>query len=325
MRMARLVVLLAVALTADGLSSIETRVRQALFRYSGSLRPGAVLPPPPVPAHIVKPEYASAAPSAVGSATVSAGVIPVLDDPAALAAIREAGRVAGEVRDLGGALVAPGVTTHEIDEAVHAASIARDCYPSPLRYRAFPRSCCISVNEVVCHGIPDDRPLADGDIVNVDVTCYTRAGYHGDCSATFAVGAVDARSRELLAAARGALEAGIAVCGPGVAYAAIGAAIDDYLAPTRFATLPGMCGHGIGRKFHQAPVVRHVRSADRTVMLPGHVFTIEPPLLENKQRQVVTWPDQWTICSADGGRSAQFEHMVLITEDGAEVLTRSGA
>ena len=115
------------------------------------------------------------------------------------------------------------------------------------------------------------------------------------------------------------------MCGPGVAYAAIGAAIDDYLAPTRFATLPGMCGHGIGRKFHQAPVVRHVRSADRTVMLPGHVFTIEPPLLENKQRQVVTWPDQWTICSADGGRSAQFEHMVLITEDGAEVLTRSGA
>jgi len=234
--------------------------------------------------------------------------------------MREACAIAREVLDIAGAAVAPGVTTDEIDAIVHAETLKRGAYPSPLNFRGFPKSVCTSVNEVVCHGIPDDTVLRDGDIVNVDVTCYI-GGVHGDLSETFAVGTVDTAGRRLVKATHDALQAAIAICKPGVPYKAIGAAIDEVIAPTGLAIPRGFVGHGIGHAFHMAPNVVHHTNEDRNgVMAVGHTFTIKP-IVNEGVAEVIEWPDKWTIVTKDGGRSAQFEHTLLIVEDGVEVLT----
>eukprot|EP00160_Parvularia_atlantis_P001660 Unigene11342_Nuclearia_a/m.34633 Unigene11342_Nuclearia_a/g.34633 ORF Unigene11342_Nuclearia_a/g.34633 Unigene11342_Nuclearia_a/m.34633 type:complete len:222 (-) Unigene11342_Nuclearia_a:75-740(-) len=213
-----------------------------------------------------------------------------------------------------------GVTTDEVDRKLHAFMLARDLYPSPLNYKGFPKSVCTSVNNVVCHGIPDTRPLADGDIVNVDVTVYTRAGYHGDSSRTFLVGDVDEPGRAVVRAAHDAMMRAIDACRPGEPVNVIGNAIEDHVQALGFSTNRIFCGHGINRDFHTDPLVHHCRNNDMRRLEPGMVFTIEPIVNQGTTR-VWHWADGWTIATLDGARSAQFEHMVLITDRGVDVLT----
>jgi len=235
--------------------------------------------------------------------------------------MREACRIAREVLDIGGRAVAVGVTTDQIDEAVHKACIERGAYPSPLKYRLFPKSVCTSVNEVVCHGIPDSRPLESGDIVNIDVTVYYK-GYHGDVNETYPVGEINDESRRLIEAAYESMMKGIAICKPGVPVEEIGNVIEDYVNPLGFVPNRRYCGHGIGRLFHTDPCVCHyAHSKTPGVLKAGMVLTVEPMIQAGKSGDEL-WPDDWTVVTKDGKRSAQFENTILITEDGAEILTK---
>ncbi|EED95173.1 predicted protein [Thalassiosira pseudonana CCMP1335] len=237
--------------------------------------------------------------------------------------MRIAGRAAREVLDLAGREVRPGITTDEIDRIVHEATLARGGYPSPLNYHNFPKSCCTSVNEVICHGIPDDRPLEKGDIVNIDITCYVN-GYHGDCSEMFVVGgeeAADAKARHLLQATYDCWVKALNFVKPGNDYKDIGAIIEDHVVAEGFNTVKSFCGHGIGSVFHTNPNILHYRNSEPAgKMAPGHTFTIEPMICEGEASYLM-WPDDWTATTRDGGRSAQFEHTLLITKDGVEALT----
>ncbi|OJA09888.1 hypothetical protein AZE42_06749 [Rhizopogon vesiculosus] len=235
--------------------------------------------------------------------------------------MRAAATFARNVRKYAGSLVQPGVTTNSIDAAIHDFIIAHDAYPSPLSYKGFPRSCCTSVNNVVSHGIPDDRPLHDGDIINIDITVYLNQ-YHGDTSETFIVGDVDEPGRDLVRATNAALEAGIAACGPGRPFNAIGRAIHEATRNTRYAVCPAFAGHGIGTVFHRPPWIQHTLNDEPGVMLPGHCFTIEPAVIQGSNPSVWLFPDGWTASTENCARSAQAEHMILITETGADVLTR---
>ncbi|KNE58461.1 methionine aminopeptidase, type I [Allomyces macrogynus ATCC 38327] len=224
---------------------------------------------------------------------------------------------------LAASLVHEGATTAAIDAAVHAAVVNAGAYPSPLLYQgSFPKSICTSVNNVMAHGIPDEHPLQAGDILNIDVTVYLN-GFHGDCSAMFAVGQIDQASTDLIAATRSALDAAIAACEPGAPFSVIADAIGRVAAEARFAVSPDMCGHGIGRDFHCAPIVHHVPTpaAGDLTMEPGMAFTIEPILCQGSPAFVM-WPDAWTVVTKDGGRSAQYEETLLVTEDGIEIVTK---
>ena len=215
-----------------------------------------------------------------------------------------------------------GVTTDELDAVCHQATIQRGAYPSPLNYHGYPKSLCTSVNEVICHGIPDSRPLADGDIVNLDVTVYVE-GVHGDTNATFGVGRVDDESQRLIVVTRECLERGIDAVKPGRPISDIGRAIQRHAEEAGFGVVRNYCGHGIGEVFHSRPQIPHYYepSAD-TVMEPGMTFTIEPMITAGSWRHLL-WEDGWTAVTADGRRTAQFEHTILVTESGADVLTRA--
>jgi methionyl aminopeptidase len=237
-----------------------------------------------------------------------------------LARIRRACRAAAEVLAEGGRAVRPGVTTDAIDEIVHEACVARGGYPSTLNYLGFPKSLCTSVNEVILHGIPDSRPLRPGDIVNLDVTIYLD-GVHGDCSATFLVDEVEEDSRRLVRVTRECLHAGIAAVQANRPIGDIGAAIERHASANGFGVVRAFCGHGIGEDFHMDPQVLHYHDPRaRTPMEEGMVFTIEPMLTTGRPEHVL-WNDGWTAVTADGGRAAQFEHTVLVTAGGAEILT----
>ncbi|KIY49138.1 methionine aminopeptidase [Fistulina hepatica ATCC 64428] len=235
------------------------------------------------------------------------------------ARIREAAQLARSVRDFSGSM--PGVTTHDIDEAVHDFIVARGAYPSPLRYQGFPKSCCTSINNVAAHGIPDSRPLEEGDIINIDITVYLN-GYHGDTSQTYLVGNVNAQGRELVELTNEALEAGIRVCGPGRPFKAIGGAIQGCLKGKNVCISSALTGHGIGTAFHKPPWIIHHRNDEPGVMQPGDCFTIEPCIIQGTDQSVWIFPDGWTISTENCARSAQAEHMVLITDQGYDVLTR---
>ena len=278
------------------------------------LRPGTVSPMRPVPPGIPRPPYAE-------SGEPPPGREAAVKSPEVIARMRVAGRIAAEILREAGALVAPGVTTDEIDAAVHEATIARGAYPSPLNYHGYPKSVCTSVNEVICHGIPDDRPLEDGDIVNLDVTAYVD-GVHGDTNATFLVGQVDAGSRRLVQVTRECLDRGIAVVRPGRPLSAIGRAIEEHATKAGYSVIRTFVGHGIGEQFHGEPSVLHYYEPRYTTpMEVGMVFTIEPMIAMGDHREVI-WPDGWTAATVDGLRTAQFEHTLVVTEAGAEVLTR---
>jgi methionyl aminopeptidase len=235
--------------------------------------------------------------------------------------MRVACHAAAEVLAEVGAAVAPGVTTDHLDELAHQAYLDRGGYPSTLNYHGYPRSLCTSVNEVICHGIPDDRPLEDGDIVNLDVTIYLE-GMHGDCSATFLVGDVDDASRRLVEVTQECLALGIAAVRPGRPVSDIGRAIDGHASANGLGVVRAFVGHGVGETFHCDPHVPHYyEPGARTVMRPGMFFTIEPMITMGTWRHVM-WDDGWTAATADRSRTAQFEHTLMVTDAGAEVLTR---
>ena len=282
-------------------------------RRPGAVRPGVVSPRRPVPPQIARPNYA-----VTGRPRPSPRVASAADR---LARIRRACLAAAEVLAEGGRAAQPGVTTDAIDAIVHEAYIARGGYPSTLNYHGYPKSLCTSVNEVILHGIPDSRPLEDGDIVNLDVTIYLD-GMHGDCSATFLVGHVDEASARLVRVTRECLERGVSAVKPGRPISDIGKAIEQHATAHGYGVVRAFCGHGIGEDFHMEPQVLHYHEPrSRTPMEEGMVFTIEPMLTMGRPEHVL-WPDGWTAVTADGQRAAQFEHTILVTRDGAEILTR---
>ncbi|KAJ2009577.1 hypothetical protein GGI04_000300 [Coemansia thaxteri] len=244
--------------------------------------------------------------------------IPILDVQE-IECLKEAAKVARDALALGGSMVRPGVTTKEINTKVHRFIVSQGAYPSCLNYLGFPSAICTSTNNVIAHGIPDKRPLEDGDIINIDVTAY-KLGFHGDTSASFAVGQVDAAGTALMEATREALDLAIQVCGPGVPLTAIGETISAYAEPLGYSLSRELTGHGIGRCFHQNPLIYHHYNDEPGAMLPGMAFTIEPILCQGVATGIL-WPDGWTISTEDGGRSTQFEHTLIITSSGAEVLT----
>lgn len=240
--------------------------------------------------------------------------------PEDIAKMRVSGRIAREVLDAAIRCVRPGMTTDEIDAVVHEETLKRNAYPSPLNYCGFPKSCCTSINEIICHGIPDSTVVPDGCIMNIDVTIFHN-GVHGDCSETVLVGDVSDELRDLTITTYKAWKAAIAICRPGVKYSEIGGVIEDVIKPKGYASVIEFCGHGIGRTFHTTPNVLHYKNKQRSgVMAVGHTFTIEPMICAGSAVPV-TWPDKWTAATADGGATAQFEHTLLITEDGVEELT----
>jgi methionyl aminopeptidase len=278
----------------------------------GAVRPGVVSPRRSVPPDIPRPSYA---------VTGRPRPAPRVADPALrLERIRRACRAAAEVLAAGARALRPGVTTDAIDGVVHQAYLARGGYPSTLNYHGFPKSLCTSVNEVILHGIPDSRALQDGDVVNLDVTIYLD-GMHGDCSATFPVGRIDEASQRLLRVTRECLELGISAVRPGRPISDIGKAIEKHASAHGYGVVRAFCGHGIGEDFHMEPQVLHYyEPRARTPMEEGMVFTVEPMLTMGRPEHVV-WPDGWTAATVDGQRAAQFEHTLLVTRDGAEILT----
>lgn len=280
---------------------------------SPPVTPGLVSPMRTVPTGIDRPDYAR-------TGTPSARDSRAIRTPEEIEAMRVAGRVAADALIEVGRHVAPGITTDELDRIGHEAMVGAGSYPSTLNYRGYPKSLCTSVNEIVCHGIPDSRRLHDGDIVNVDVTAYI-GGVHGDTSATFLVGEVDPASAALVEATRAAMHAGISVVGPGARIRDIGQAIEQVVGPLGYSIVREFIGHGIGDQFHTSLQIPHYYDPrNDTVILPGMTFTVEP-MINIGAPGVTMWDDGWTVATADGQRTAQFEHTLLVTEDGHELLT----
>jgi methionyl aminopeptidase len=277
-----------------------------------TLQPGRVSPARPVPADITAPEY-------VGKKRPLTGESAVKDD-ATIERMRVAGRIAAQALAEVGRHVAPGVTTDELDRVGHEFLLDHGAYPSTLGYRGYPKSLCTSLNEVICHGIPDDTVIQDGDIVNVDITGYI-GGVHGDTNATFLAGAVDEESRLLVERTREAMMRGVRAVVPGRALNVIGRVIETYARRFGYGVVRDFTGHGIGTTFHSGLIVPHYDDPDATmIMEPGMTFTIEP-MLTLGMIDYDVWPDGWTAVTRDRRRTAQFEHTVLVTADGHEILT----
>ncbi|KAJ9512627.1 hypothetical protein QJQ45_029265, partial [Haematococcus lacustris] len=273
-----------------------------------------------IPADIPRPDYFKDGNPRQEQESRQQSIIPIYNAKD-IAGIRAACRLGREVLDLAHRAVRPGITTDELDRVVHMAIVQAGAYPSPYNYFNFPKSVCTSVNEVICHGIPDDRELQSGDIVNVDVTAYLN-GYHGDLNETFVVGEVDAGSKRLVKAAHDCLMAALAVCKPGQRYRDVGDVITKHASSQGCSVVRSYCGHGIGQLFHCAPnIPHHSNNKAVGVMKEGHVFTVEPMLNAGVWRDKL-WPDGWTAVTEDGSRSAQFEHTVLVVKDGVEILTK---
>ena len=275
--------------------------------------PGVVSPKRLVPDNVPRPDYAET--GRPGQITY-----PDVKDAERIERMRRSCRLAALVMEKTAAAIRPGITTDELDAICHEETIRAGAYPSPLNYRGFPKSLCTSVNEVICHGIPDNRPLQDGDIVDLDVTVYLD-GMHGDTNATYFVGEVDAASQRLVKVTREACELGIAAVKPGGMVRDIGRAIEAHAKANNFAVVRSYCGHGIGEVFHSRLQIPHYYDPQATIQfVPGMTFTIEPMINEGSWRDRL-WSDGWTVVTADGRRSAQFEHTVLVTETGVEILT----
>ncbi len=277
------------------------------------LKPGKVTPGRPVPLHIARPDYAAT--GIPGGA--AAGEV---ESAEAIERMRRACKAAARVLRRTAAGVRPGVTTDELDAIAHEECVRLGGYPSPLNYHGFPKSICTSANEVICHGIPDSRPLEEGDIVNLDVTVFLD-GMHGDCSATYFVGAVDEESRLLVTVAQECMNIGIDAARPGQPIRAVGRAIERHASRFGFGVVRAFCGHGIGEQFQSSLQVPHYDDPEfRWVIQPGMTFTVEPMITVGSWGYRL-WSDGWTAVTADGERTAQFEHTVLITPSGPEVLT----
>ncbi|GEL99991.1 methionine aminopeptidase [Cellulomonas terrae] len=276
--------------------------------------PGTLSPRRSVPSSIARPEYVGRPGPArwTGSDVLDAEMIE---------RVRVAARLAAQALELVGSHVAPGITTDELDAIGHEFLVEHGAYPSTLGYRGFPKSLCTSVNEVICHGIPDSTVIEDGDIVNIDVTAYV-GGVHGDNNATFLAGDVDEESRLLVERTQEALARAIKAVVPGREINVVGRVIEKYAARFGYGVVRDYTGHGVGPAFHTGLVVPHYDAAPAydTTIEPGMVFTIEP-MLNLGTPDWVMWDDDWTVLTADGRRSAQFEHTLLVTDTGAEILT----
>ncbi len=248
---------------------------------------------------------------------------PMIKTPAEIVGMRKAGAFNGELMDYIRPFVKAGVSTEEINTLVHEYIVSHDAKPATLGYQGFPKSCCVSVNNIVCHGIPSPREiLKNGDIVNVDLTSIVD-GFHGDSSETFFVGNVSDDASRLVRVSGEALLRGIAAVKPGVTLASIASAIEPFVKSRGFSVVKQYTGHGIGRNFHEfMTVLHHIdREGSNLVLLPGMTFTIEPMINLGDYRVVTDRKDGWTVRTKDGSLSAQFEHTILVTENGCEALT----
>mmetsp|Transcript_68882 Transcript_68882/g.193239 ORF Transcript_68882/g.193239 Transcript_68882/m.193239 type:complete len:488 (-) Transcript_68882:78-1541(-) len=290
------------------------------YQYTGELRAAYVSPQMKMPEDIAKPDYALD-PNGV-SLCERQGVkeVPIVEGEE-LATMKVACRLGREVLDTAARFMKVGVTGDQIDRIVYQACVDRKIYPSPLNYYRFPKSVCVSANEVICHGIPDGRPIEDGDIVNLDISIFYN-GYHSDLNETFFVGNCDEDSHRLVKTAYSALLAASQMIRPGTFYRDLGNSIHAEAVKNNCAVVTTYCGHGVGQLFHGPPKVPHYKKNKAVgVMKPGHVFTIEPMINLGGNGGDKTWPDDWTAVTRDGKRSAQFEHTFLVTETGCEVLT----
>jgi methionyl aminopeptidase len=279
-----------------------------------TIQPATVSPPREVPASIVRPRY-------VGRTAPERYTGDDVQPPAVIEKMRVAGRLAAQAMYRAAEIISPGVTTDDLDQVVHEFLIDNGAYPSTLGYRGFPKSCCTSVNEVICHGIPDARPLEDGDIVKIDVTAYI-GGVHGDTCATFFCGEVDEQTRLLTERTRDALVRAINAVKPGRQVNVIGRVIESYAKRFGYGVVRDYTGHGVHTTFHSGLVIPHYdEPAYDTVIRPGMTFTIEP-MITLGSGEWYMWDDGWTVLTADGSKCAQFEHTLVVTENGAEVLTR---
>jgi methionyl aminopeptidase len=281
---------------------------------SGHLVPGRVTPMRHVPPSIPRPEY-------VGKAGPAKHTTGDVYSPERIEQIRESGRIAARAIRLVGEAAVPGVTTDELDRTGHDYLVSEGAYPSTLGYRGFTKSICSSVNEVICHGIPDDTVLEDGDIVNIDITAF-KNGVHGDSNQTFIVGQASEAVTLLVDRTREALNRGIKAVAPGRQVNVIGRAIESYAKRFGYGVVRDFTGHGVGEAFHSGLIIPHYDSAPQydTEMVPGMVFTIEP-MLTLGTREWDMWPDGWTVTTKDRSITAQFEHTLVVTERGADVLT----
>ncbi|MBO2990102.1 type I methionyl aminopeptidase [Leucobacter tardus] len=286
------------------------------FDAHDHLVPGRVSPERSVPGSIDRPPYVglSTPPPYSGGNTYT---------EAEIGRIRAAGRIASQALDAVGAVIRPGVTTEEIDRVAHEFVVAAGAYPSTLGYRGYPKSCCTSVNEVVCHGIPDDTVLRDGDIVNVDITAYLE-GMHGDTNRTFRVGHVREEVDALVERTHEAMMRGIKAARPGRQVNIIGRVIETYAKRFGYGVVRDFTGHGVGAAFHTGLIIPHYDSAPQydDVIRAGMVFTVEP-MLTLGTHEWDMWSDDWTVTTRDRSITAQFEHTVHITDSGFELLTVS--
>ncbi|KAF4615225.1 hypothetical protein D9613_003039 [Agrocybe pediades] len=285
------------------------------YEFTGTVRPCYPLSPKrSVPAHIPRPEYVETGGKPLKE-IAQAGQPPKILTLEEQDKMRTVCRLGREILDLAASHIRPGITTDELDEIVHNATIERNAYPSPLGYRNYPKSLCTSVNEVICHGIPDKRKLREGDIINL--------GFHADLNETYPVGEIDEDSKRLIRTTRQSLDEAIKICKPGALFRDIGKAIEPVARANGCATVRSYTGHGVNDLFHATPNIPHyAKNKAVGTMKPGQCFTIEPMLNLGTNWGDVHWPDNWTATTIDGKRSAQFEETLLITETGVEVLTR---
>jgi methionyl aminopeptidase len=281
---------------------------------SGHLRAGRISGARVVPAKIPRPEYVgrSGPREYEGTNVYDAGEVEL---------IRQSGRIAARAVEAVGLAITPGVTTDQLDAIGHAYLIEHDAYPSTLGYRGYPKSVCTSINEVICHGIPDDTVLEDGDIINIDITAF-KNGVHGDLSKTFVVGTASEEATNLVERTREALDRGIRAVAPGREFNVIGRAIESYAKRFGYGVVRDFTGHGVGEAFHSGLVVPHYDAAPDFAqpMEVGMVFTIEP-MLTLASYEWMMWTDNWTVTTRDKSLTAQFEHTLVVTERGADILT----
>ncbi|WP_244671558.1 type I methionyl aminopeptidase [Actinomyces succiniciruminis] len=280
----------------------------------GTLTKGVLTPERHVPASIARPEYMfHDGPERVTASDVK--------DAETVERIRAAGRIAARAMAEAAKAIAPGVTTDELDRIAHEYMCDHHAYPSCLGYMGFPKSICTSINEVICHGIPDSTVLKEGDLINLDVTAYFE-GVHGDTNATYPVGEVDEETALLIERTRIAMERGIKTVKPGREVNVIGRVIEKYATRFNYGVVRDYTGHGVGEAFHSGLIIPHYDSTPRfdDVMEVGMVFTIEPMLTLGTE-DWEQWDDGWTVVTKDRSRTAQFEHTLVVTEDGADILT----
>lgn len=292
------------------------REMPATATWERTVFPGVVSARRPVPANIVAPDYVANRGRPLKSN------YPLVKSPEMIQQMRRTSALTAEVLAETGSYVKPGITTEELDAIAHEGYIRRGGYPSCVGYGSYQKSVCTSVNEVICHGIPDDRALREGDIVNIDVSMF-KDGVHGDCSATFAVGEVSESTKRLVNVTEECMYLAIKTVRPGSKLNEIGHVIQDHAEKHGYSVVEAFVGHGIGENFHMEPSVLHY--FDRSVgtrLQAGQTFTIEPMIAIGDGSTYSIWPDGWTAVTGDNSLTAQFEHTVLVTENGVEILTK---